>query len=71
MRHKTKRQVTYGLLDELKECLMSLRHTISDTSAMTLIADYLLVKGSEEVLALYNNYYCNGDYEKVVEELLN
>jgi len=50
---------------------MSLRHTISDTSAMTLIADYLLVKGSEEVLALYNNYYCNGDYEKVVEELLN
>jgi len=70
MTHPKRRDVSYMLLDDLKDCLMSTRATISERGAMTLIADKLLQQGSEEILYIYNNIYCNGDYEGVVNAFM-
>lgn len=70
MTHPKRRDVSYMLLDDLKECLMSMRTTLSERGAMTLIADKLLQDGSGEILSIYNNIYCNGDYEGVVNAFM-
>jgi hypothetical protein len=66
MTHPKRRGMSYVLLDELKDCIMSMRTTLSERAVMTLIADKLLQEGQDEILSIYNNIYCNGDYEGVV-----
>jgi len=70
MPHPRVRDVSYSVMDDLKDCLMSMRTTISERNAMTLIAEFLLSKGSQEMLHIYNNLYCNDDYEGVVKAIM-
>lgn len=70
MPHPIVRDVSYSVMDDLKDCLMLMRTTISERNAMTLIAEFLLSKGSQEMLYIYNNLYCNDDYEGVVKALM-
>lgn len=62
--------VTYSVMDDLKDCLIQSRATISERNAMTLVAEYLLEHGSNQMLSIYNNLYCNDDYDGVVDALL-
>ncbi len=64
------RDVSYMVLDNLKNSLMSEKTTLTERNAMTLIADFLLTSGSSELLEIHNRYYCEDNHSAVAEALM-
>jgi hypothetical protein len=49
---------------------MSTKTSLTERNAMTLISEYLLVSGSNNLLSIYNDYYCKDNHEAVAEALM-
>jgi len=64
------RDVSYMVLENLKISLMSEKPTLTERNAMTLIADFLLMSGSSELLKIYNEHYCEDNHNAVAEALM-
>jgi hypothetical protein len=64
------RDITYMSLENLKISLMSTKTSLTERNAMAIISNYLLVNGSNNLLSVYNDYYCKDNHEAVAEALM-
>ena len=64
------RDITYMSLENLKISLMSTKIRLTKTNSMAIISNYLLVNGSNNLLSVYNDYYCKDNHEAVAEALM-
>lgn len=64
------RDITYMVLDNLKDSLMSMKPSMTERNAMNIISSYMLECGSSQLLNIYNNYYCEDNHEAVAEALM-